>query len=267
MGKRAAILLLSVLSPLPAISADLGPAGPVGPEAPARFNSSVLRGSIGLRYWYSQSSYDLKVDGTSQVPTDGRSANSAELTYQLEDTSTGAFSRGYVGLGQNTGGDQSYYGLEADGLKSTALKYVTLDGGWQLAQLKMGNARIGGFLGYQYLSDHISARYSSQLFRIDNTWHAVRAGLSAEGDFTSRFGWSADVAAVPWAYHQVQEVTSTYTYGVEADAMLNVNLTPSWQVGMGGRYWWLKSNFEDTIVKHDDTYKRYGLLVEGKYTF
>ncbi len=231
------------------------------------FNRSVLRGSLGLRYWYSQSSYDISVDSSRSIDTDDRSAHSAELTFRLEDTTSNAFSRGYVGLGKNSGGEQSYYGRKSDSLKSTALKYITVDGGWQLAQWQPGNARLDGFVGYQYLSDHIIAKYSDDLFRIDNTWHAIRMGVAASGDFTDRFGWSADLAAVPWSYHQVQEATSAYTYGFEADAMLNVNLTPSWQMAMGGRYWWLKSDFQRTIIKHDDTYQRYGLLVEGKYNF
>lgn len=78
---------------------------------------------------------------------------------------------------------------------------------------------------------------------------------------------------MPWSYNRIESWESNFAYGVEADAMLTANLTPNWHVGVGGRYWWLKSNFDrryvltDEKVVFDQNYHRYGVLLESKYTF
>ncbi|MBO6893440.1 MAG: hypothetical protein JJ866_15970 [Roseibium sp.] len=254
-------------------------------DAPSdHISTSSLRGSLGLRYWYSQTKSKLTSANSDVYRLDNVTSHTAEIVGELEDTTSNAFVRGYVGLGQNSGGDTSVRGVSTD-LVDTALGYVVIDGGWQFAQFANNQVRLKGFVGYQYLNDDIeTASVSSQT----RTWNAIRLGMTAEGSVSDRLSWSVDLAGVPWAHALYDSSNSSiadnwdsnWTYGVEADAMLNLNLTKNWQVGLGGRYWWLRSNFEpdhdqsgsnpgnnDVDERHKQNYHRYGLLLESRYTF
>ncbi|MEE4010583.1 hypothetical protein V1T76_00895 [Roseibium sp. FZY0029] len=237
------------------------------------YQPSTLRGSIGLRYWYSKSRSDLDNSGFDISSTDNVTSNTAELVGTLEDTTANTFVRGYVGLGRSNGGDVHFAGYEMDSTDETTLGYVVIDGGWGFAQFANNQVRLKGFLGYQYLSDDVSAKYGSLTVEQSRDWHAIRLGMTAEGDLGQRVGWSVDVAGVPWSYNKIETWESDWTYGLEADAMLNVDLTQNWQLGVGGRYWWLHSNFDRRLVTTgekvvlDQNYHRYGLLLESKYTF
>lgn len=265
-------LCLLALVATPAIAADPYPA------TDQLYQASTLRGSIGLRYWYSQSRSDLDNSGFlgsgfDLSSTDNVKSHTAELVGTLEDVNEGAFMRAYVGLGRNVSGDADYLGVEMDQKDQTTLSYVVVDGGWQLAQLPGNQARLKGFVGYQYLSDDLSMKYNSTTYEQSRDWHAIRVGVSAEGDLSQRFGWAVDVAGVPWAHTKIERWESDWAYGVEADAMLTANLAPNWQLGVGGRYWWLKSNFDRRYVVtgekvvFDQNYHRYGLLLESSYQF
>lgn len=282
MKKVSSFLFLSTFlvaqAAPPAIAAD-----PYDTQ-PDYLQTSSLRGSIGLRYWYSQSKSKLTSSNSEIYRVDGVTSHTAEVVGSLEDTTSNTFVRGYLGLGQNSGGDASFQGADR-GLVDTALGYVVVDGGWQFAQFANNQVRLKGFVGYQYLNDDIELTNGSAQTRI---WNALRLGMTAEGDVSDRLSWSVDVASVPWAHslydssnaNVADNWNSNWTYGIEADAMLNVNLTQNWQVGLGGRYWWLRSNFEpdrdetgtnlgnnDIDVRHKQNYHRYGLLLESRYTF
>ena len=55
--------------------------------------------------------------------------------------------------------------------------------------------------------------------------------------------------------------------------MLNFDLAQNWNIGIGGRYWWLQSNFDRRWVSDgskavlEQNYQRYGLLLESSYRF
>jgi len=243
------------------------------PGSPELYQTSSLRGSIGLRYWYSQSRTDLDNESFNISGTSGVTSHTVELVGTLEDTTTNAFVRSYVGLGRNVDGAAEFSGFDMDDYQETSLGYLVVDGGWQLATFANNQVRLKGFLGYQYLSDNISALYQTISVEQEREWHAMRLGLSADGDLGQRIGWSVDVAGVPWSYNRVETWESDWAWGVEADAMLNVDLTRNWQMGVGGRYWWLHSNFDRRYVYTgekvvlDQNYSRYGVLLESKYTF
>jgi opacity protein-like surface antigen len=231
------------------------------------YTASTLRGSIGLRYWYSQGSSDVK-GAIARIENENVTGHTIEFMGRLEDTSSGFFTKGYVGLGKNTDGSQSTLGLESNGWNTTNLGYLTLDGGWEFRRFSNNSARINALVGYQYLSDIHSASYNTVDARVSNKFHAFRVGVSADGQFNDRFAWALEAAAVPWAYNQVEDnvrkIESEYTYGFEADATLNVAVTQNWDIGVGGRYWWLHSDYE---LDQSQTYQRYGLLIESKYKF
>ncbi|MHA7774578.1 hypothetical protein [Roseibium sp. M-1] len=243
------------------------------PGSSELYQPSSLRGSIGVRYWYSQSQTDLDNERFNISGTDNVSSHTAELVGTLEDVTEGTFVRAYVGLGRNVSGDAEYAGFTMDDYDDTSLGYVVVDGGWQFANFANNQVRLKGFVGYQYLADDYSARYGTITIEQERRWHALRMGVTAEGDIGSRVGWAVDVAGVPWSYNNAETWESDWSYGLEADAMLNVDLTRNWQLGVGGRYWWLHSNFDRRYVVTgekvvlDQNYHRYGLLLESKYTF
>jgi len=98
-------------------------------------------------------------------------------------------------------------------------------------------------------------------------------GVTDKGDLGQRFGWQVDVAGVPGAHTKIERLESNRACGVEADAMMNVDLTPNWRLVVGGRCRWLKSNVdrryaatgETVVFDHND--HRYGLLLERSCSF
>jgi hypothetical protein len=248
---------------------------------PELYLTSSLRGSIGLRYWYSRSHSDLDTSDFEVDSTDSVTSHTAELVGTLEDVTANTFVRGYVGLGKNVSGDGDFLGYSSTELEQTTLGYVVVDGGWQFASLANNQVRLKGFVGYHYLNDGVKADVGSRTVDQSRQWHSLRLGLSTEGKLGERVGWSVDLAGVPWSYNQTETWSivkvdpwrANWTYGIEADAMLNVALTKNWHLGVGGRYWWLQSNFDrrwshtGEKVVLDQNYQRYGLLLESKYQF
>ncbi|MET1416546.1 hypothetical protein ABVF61_30040 [Roseibium sp. HPY-6] len=266
IGRVSLILFACLLS---------GASQAAGYNAPAtsQYQASTLRGSIGLRYWYSQNNSEMDTGDFNWNNVDGVSSHTAEIVGELEDLTTNVFVRGYAGLGRNSGGEGDFYTNPSGDLEETALGYVVVDGGWRFAEFANGQIKMKGFVGYHYLNDSIDAVDRNTVIEQRRQWHALRVGLTAEGDVSDRFSWSFDVAAVPWSHNRVETWESNWTYGVEADAMLNFDLTSNWQIGVGGRYWWLQSNFDRRYVftgekvVFEQNYQRYGLLLESRYLF
>ncbi|MBG6147482.1 MAG: hypothetical protein RIE06_24430 [Roseibium album] len=238
-----------------------------------QYQAPTLRGSIGLRYWYSQNNSELDTGDLNWNTVDGVSSHTAEIVGELEDLTTSTFVRGYVGLGRNFGGEGDFYTNPSGDLEESALGYVVVDGGWRFASFANEMVRLKGFVGYHYLNDSIDAEDGRTVIEQTRQWHAIRVGLTAEGDISERVSWSFDVAAVPWSHTRVETWESQWTHGVETDLMLNLDLTRNWQVGVGGRYWWLQSNFDRRWVSDgskavfEQNYQRYGLLLESRYLF
>ncbi|WP_153769329.1 hypothetical protein [Labrenzia sp. CE80] len=231
------------------------------------FSTATLRGSIGLRYWHSKASTDVR-GALARMKADDATGQTVELVAALEDVPSSTYFKGYLGFGKSSDGSQSIRGVKANSWNTTDIGYVTLDGGWEVMKFAGGAARLKTFVGYQFLSDDFSANYTGSSVKGSSRWHALRLGLSADGALTDRFGWSVDAAVVPWSYNEFSDtftdIESEYTYGFEADAMMNIALTSNWDIGVGGRYWWLHSEYE---LDQNQTYQRYGLLLESKYNF
>lgn len=265
MIKTVLLALSAVPLANPALAADQLPPYSGGPEE--LFSVDKLRGAVGLRYWYSQAASTVK-GANATIETDNATGHSLELVGQVEDTETRTSIKGFVGLGQVTDGKQTVRNVNSTSWNAKSLPYLVIDAGWEVAATANNSARLKAIVGYHFLKDKLSADYGSAKVEIGNEWHALRLGVSADGTFSNRLSWSVDAAAVPWSYNEVDDqfvkLTSMYTYGFEADAMVNVALTPNWDIGVGGRYWWLHSEYE-LDQSHD--YQRYGLLVESKYLF
>jgi|GEM_PF-5554580 len=267
MASRFLLFLSVLFFSFPIHAADYGTAETV------HYQTSTLRGSIGLRYWYSENHSEIDTGDLNWNTVDGVTSHTVEIVGELEDITTNMFARAYLGLGRNFGGEGDFYIFPSGDLESSALGYVVVDGGVRFAEFANNQIRLKGYVGYQYLNDSIDAEDGRFVAEQTRQWHAIRLGMTAEGDIGDRFGWMVDVAAVPWSYNRVETWESDWTHGVETDVMLNVDLTQNWQMGIGGRYWWLQSNFDRRWVSDgskavlEQNYQRYGLLLESKYQF
>lgn len=176
----------------------------------------------------------------------------------------------------------SFYGGGQDGLKDAPR-------GWTW--------RAGGLVGYGQWSERLNTfgcnqlqpvnescnLLGSQFNGLDNdvTWNMLRVG--ATGDLIAgRWKLTGEVAYV----HGSADATDWHNMrpdirgiredatgdGVQAEAILSYAVTPSFSVGVGGRYWSIsgdgKSHFEDKLpgaqaepIKLES--ERYGLLVQG----
>ena len=235
-------------------------------DQPDPIAGSTLRGSIGLRYWNSSATSDVSVHGKRTLNSESRPSHSAEIVGEINDMIEGTFFRAYAGLGRNFDGKQSLRGYSANGHKASEFGYAVVDGGWTLAGSSDGPTVLRGFIGYHFLQDEFIGVYRGTERSLQSSWHAIRLGLSATGQLTDKISWSADVAAVPWAYNKPKHAVSAYTYGIEADALVNVSVTENWRIGAGARYWWLQSRYKGK-PSAEQLYRRFGLLAQSSYSF
>jgi len=232
----------------------------------------MLRGTIGLRYWYSKSDFQFEVRDQNTYELRDSSSHSAELVFEIEDSLYNSFARATVGIGRTLGGDVTLFGVNAGSADDSTLGYVTVDGGWELYDF--GNqTSLKGFVGYHFLRDRIVVDSGLPLTG-DAYWNLMRVGVGIEGNASDKVSWAVDFAGIPFGGIDVQNFDSLfdggYTYGFQTDAMLDFALAENFTLGVGGRYWWLKSDFESNALVGVDvngSYQRYGLLVEGKYNF
>lgn len=257
------IFLACCMTSVTAHAADYGPP-PYTPPPPVLTEDTGLRGSIGIRYWYSQSDATLTNECDCAWTADNRNGNSGEIFFDLIDPNYGAFFRGALGLGLNTGGTSNVFGIPYDTVNNTRFGYITADAGYRVGSSQDGNVTGELFVGYQFLNDRISTSFAGLTDAYDAQWHAIRLGVGASVDLGDRFNISADAAVIPWAYNTASNLDSSYAYGGQAQIMADYRFTDSFSAGIGGRYWLLKSKLDDGF---DLEYQRYGALLQGKYSF
>ncbi|MEZ5840006.1 MAG: omptin family outer membrane protease [Hyphomicrobiales bacterium] len=201
-------------------------------------------------------------------------------------------------------------------LDARTIGHMTIDAGWRFANSPAARTRAGIFGGYQYISDSYMARgvtcnadefngafcgapgetvvsYDTKVIRNTVYWHVMRVGIETEIELTKKLSLAAETAAVPFIYFENEdshylrtglgpipnfEDKGTQGYGVEAEAFLNYAVTDNITVGLGGRYWWLKT--KDTLAisaaqrrmysgagYSANTLERYGLAGQISYSF
>ncbi len=201
-------------------------------------------------------------------------------------------------------------------LDARTIGYLTLDAGWRFANTADARTRAGLFAGYQYIRDDYVARgvscnadevggafcgapgetvipFSEKAIRNAVYWHVMRVGFEAEFELTKKLSLAAETAAVPFIYYENEdshylrsglgaipnfEDKGRQGYGVEAEAFLNYAVTDRFSVGLGGRYWWLRT--KDTVAisaaqlpayrgmgYSSNTLERYGVVGQASYRF
>lgn len=165
------------------------------------------------------------------------------------------------------------YSSTVSAQKDGYLSYISADIGYTV--LQGANYRVGAFVGYHYMNERLNAMGCRQIAAGEpcndalgllpsvadnlamithkNHWHSVRLGLTGDVMLTDRLTLTADAAWLPYTsisskdYHWLRihpfdllgpiPMDGTGHSGVQLEAVLSYQVTPSFSVGVGGRYW------------------------------
>jgi opacity protein-like surface antigen len=124
---------------------------------------------------------------------------------------------------------------------------------------------------------------SVQVITEDDTWHALRLGLAVDVVLAPRLSLAGEAAYLPYVRfsgtdnHVLRSLVSPESgdgLGVQLEAMLSYALTDEFSLGVGGRYWSMRTtsgnvNFggEGVIVPMRYAAEQAHLLVQGSYKF
>jgi outer membrane protease len=225
------------------------------------------------------------------------------------------FLKGFIGGGKLLSGKMNdedwlvfgdsvpYSNTSSDPVKGS-IGYATIDAGYSFFR---GNGfNVGAFVGYNYYrenkqaygcrqianqnSDCVPTIASSVLgITEDDKWNSLRIGLNGVVMVTDRLKLTADAAYLPYVSFRgtdnhllrtdVANTVSTESgngQGVQLESILSYAVTPSFNVGAGGRYWamWATNDAKTNIFGTDcpcqtlpSRTERYGGFLEASYKF
>ena len=194
--------------------------------------------------------------------------------------------------------------------QNRALGFVSVDLGGAIIRGK--DFRLDAFVGYHYLNENMKAFGCQQIasnpgicsptisddvavIAQDNTWHSLRLGLNADIPLVDRLRLNVDAAWLPYVWfkgfdsHLLRIGTAPgdftgaipetgHGWGYQLEAVLSYRVTDQISLGLGGRYWHMRSHgyahFEDHVVGSiavaqvlDWKTTHYGMFLQGSYTF
>lgn len=227
------------------------------------------------------------ISSISRLTYDDMQTNSGEFFARL-DTPWNFFIKGFVGGGWTNGGhmnDEDFgipfqigpsayayvpYSNTISGNVTGNISYGVLDAGYDF--LHGSSYKAGVLIGYTEFHQVMNAYGCAQIanplsdcssanpfsppsptsvlgITEDDTWKALRVGMSGEAMLTDRVKVSADVAYLPYVNFSGLDThwqrvpvtlfpeTSSGGRGVQLEGVLSYYLTPTFSVGVGGRYW------------------------------
>lgn len=285
-----------------AVAADLPVKAPVATPAPVfvwEFGARYWYSSGRNAYDY----YADPVGATriSRLDYDGLDAHSGEAFFRM-DAPMGLFLKGYAGGGKIVSGnlyDEDFPPLFTPYSKtisdtSGSLGYASLDAGYSFYDSRRTGAgpaiRIGGFVGYHYWRETVDAKGCAQIgggnvcapgdtlptsvtvITEKDTWNALRLGAVVDVWFTRDIKLTAEAA-----YARVWQDALDIHYftfgpdpasgdgnGVHLEAVLSYQVTPLFNVGVGGRWWHYETEATDAfnqLLKYKTD--RYGVFFQG----
>ncbi len=202
------------------------------------------------------------------------------------------FVKGFAGLGSLGGGnlqDEDFppaispYSSTQSDQHGGSIGYFTLDGGRYFWENQ--NARIGAFVGYNYFNEQVDAygctqtasnpgvcvpsiASSTAVISQTNKWNSVRLGVNGEVN-VGKWSLRGEVAALPYVslsgadshWLRICSSPGCFTgalpedgtgWGYQAQASLDYQVSPTFSIGIGARYWHMETDghthFEDHIV-------------------
>jgi len=253
---------------------------------------------IGGRYFFAgsktgKSLYDIPSDSSAMVSRltySGLEMNSGEVFGRVAFTG-GFFIKGYAGGGAISSGnlrDEDFqpfitpYSSTNSSQHDGGLGYASADIGYDF--LRGGDFHAGGFVGYHFLHETVSAYGCLQtttnsdvcqpgipagynVVSQTNQWQSARVGLEAAVKFADRFTLSGEGAWLPYVHlqgadtHWARIAEGDFSgpipedgtgHGYQFEAVLSYDVTHYLSVGLGGRYWHMQANgnshFENVAV-------------------
>lgn len=243
----------------------------------------------GGRYWYSWSRFQKDLgqfvssggpfSPVSRLTYDGMHSNNGEFFARV-DSPWNWFIKGFIGGGQIYNGhmnDEDFilegvipYSNTISGAVNGPDWYGAVDGGYDV--LRGPGYKVGPFAGYFRFHETMNAFGCVQIANLnsdcvgadaeptshlgiteDDTWQALRLGISGETMLLDRVKLSGEVAYLPYVQFNGIDThldrgiqfpeSSNNGRGVQLEAILSYYLTPQFSVGVGGRYWalWTKT--------------------------
>ena len=169
-------------------------------------------------------------------------------------------------------------------VKGGTLAYATVDGGWTLSSPGAGPLTTRVFAGYGFwgetapghgirclpddignticpLGDIVPA--AGKVISNQTHWHMLRIGVEAQLRIGSMLTLSGEVAVVPVGLlvnadsHRLRADLGPYPniftdgagFGLQAQVLASVNITPNFSVGLGGRYWHMETYGESAGIR------------------
>jgi outer membrane protease len=247
----------------------------------------------------------------SRLTYDDLQTNSGEFFLRL-DTPWDFFIKGFIGGGWTNSGhmnDEDFglnfppfipYSNTISGNVAGSIAYGVFDAGYDF--LRGLTYKVGAFVGYTQFHQLMNAwgcvqianplsdcnppfPTSELVITEDDTWIALRLGISAETMITDRIKFSADAAWLPYANfhgldtHLVRNVifpeTSAGAQGVQLESVLSYYFTPEFSVGVGGRYWaaWTTNGSDQNATQNTiptnfrAAFQQVGAFIQASYTF
>lgn len=193
----------------------------------------------------------------------------SEEAYARFDHSNGMFVKGFLGAGTVIDGKLNDEDFPAENAYSNTLSnaqgnlaYGVIDLGYSF--LKTPSGKTGVFVGYNYNAQTIKVYNCSQLagdvvcdnpaqfsnllgLSENDSFNSLRLGLSSQYRITPQLTFSPEVAYLPIVNfngmdrHNARQLLgpehSNHGDGTMLESTLDYQLTPSWSLGIGGRYW------------------------------
>jgi opacity protein-like surface antigen len=288
-------------------AADLVPVLSAPPPAP--ITEWSIEG--GMRYWYSEGRYqkDLFDPFTptrlnSRLSYDSMTGHAGEAFARFDHRS-GIFIKANLGIGNLVDGtlhDEDFpafvfYSNTVSEMKDGRMRYGSADVGWNALSSPLG--KVGGYIGYRYFYERGNGFGCRQIatdavcvptiptsflgLSETETWRGVALGLNTQMNLTPQLRLEVDAAVLPyvdrsgfdnhWFRADINpQMESGRGWGAQFETVLSYAVTPHWNVGVGGRYWYFTTTEAHTQfpgVALDSPMKfsaeRYGGFLQASY--
>ncbi len=263
-------------------------------EPPATYTAE-----FGSRFWFGRAKTGKDLFDTTGSLLISRLTYDELSLYTLEgftrfDFAGGWFLKGFAGGGMFRNGslkDEDFepvtvpYSATLSSIDNSSLVFGSVDLGYKL--LRGPDFHIGGFVGYHYMKDSISAYGCNQIatngpicgfFSIpdwvkvisqDNHWHSLRLGIDASVEIGSRLKLTIDAAWLPYVRldgansHWLRIGTSPGDFtgpvpedgtgwGYQLEGFVSYRVSDMLSIGAGARYWHMETKghtyFEGHVV-------------------
>ena len=246
--------------------------------------------------YFADTTSDMLVSRLSYVGLTGHTGEAFFRIDAHEGPLANAFVKGYIGGGGITSGklyDEDFVPFIDPYSKTSSdangrLQYASIDLGYNVFEVE--RFRFGAFVGYHHWLETVDARGCSQVggnpficapalvsncegdYRARSLEYAPRRSSVAGANVTDRLSWQSEFAYVWTVQHALD--THYFTFGsdpaaghgtgFQAETLLKYQITDSFSMGIGGRWWHFNTQAVDSFNQLlQYTTDRYGVFLQG----